>query len=248
MSRLYDIILNNRFCSWYVQNPQQAGFRKYQGCLVQIFALLLSIETANCLKKSLFIGLLDFEKGFGFMNRQTLMKDLMRKDVGGTFLKSINSMYREINYLPKISDNLMGEAILADQDVTQGRDPSANLFSFYISDMNEPLNDLAATDFIDHQCMLQLADDTIILAESVNSLAQKCHIVFRYAKREFIVVNMRKTRYMHLIKNPSLNEIKLDTVSIKPVDSKDGYNWLGFNLTYTSDNKYHEILCIAPDK
>ena len=147
LSRLY-IILNNRFSSWYVPNHQQGGFRKNQGCLVQIFAVFLSIETVNCLKKSLFIGLLDFEKVFDSMNRQTLTKDLTRKDVGGTFLKSINSMYREINYLPKLSDNLMGEAISADQGVTQGRNSSANLFSFYISDMNGPLNDLAATDFI----------------------------------------------------------------------------------------------------
>ena len=81
------------------------------------------------------------------------MKDPMRKDVGGTFLKSINIMYREMNYLPKLWDNLMVEIISADQGVTQERNSSANLFSFYISDMNEPLNDLAATDFIDPQCM-----------------------------------------------------------------------------------------------
>ena len=34
LSRLYDIILNNRFCSWYVPNPQQAGFRENQGCRI----------------------------------------------------------------------------------------------------------------------------------------------------------------------------------------------------------------------
>ena len=39
MSRMYDIIINKRFNYWYDPNPQQAGFRKNQGCILQIFGL-----------------------------------------------------------------------------------------------------------------------------------------------------------------------------------------------------------------
>ena len=38
LSRIYDKILNERFCKWFVPNKEQAGFRKNQGCLLQIFS------------------------------------------------------------------------------------------------------------------------------------------------------------------------------------------------------------------
>ena len=97
LSRLYDIIINKRFCSWYVPNPEQAGFREHHGCIVHIFALFLTMEMAKSLRKSLFIGLLDFVKAFDFMNRPTLMKDLMEQEIGYIFLRSLNKMYEEIN-------------------------------------------------------------------------------------------------------------------------------------------------------
>ena len=40
---LYDILIDERFCSWYRPNNEQAGFRAKQGCLLQIFMLILLI-------------------------------------------------------------------------------------------------------------------------------------------------------------------------------------------------------------
>ena len=44
VSRVYDIIINEKFCSWCNPNPEQAGFRKGQGCIIQNFALFLAIK------------------------------------------------------------------------------------------------------------------------------------------------------------------------------------------------------------
>ena len=51
LSRIYDIILNTRFCKWFIPNKEQAGFRKGQGCLLQILTLYLLMELAKSLKK-----------------------------------------------------------------------------------------------------------------------------------------------------------------------------------------------------
>ena len=54
-----------------------------------MFALFLSVEMASILGKSLYIGLLDFEKAFDFLNRKTLLKDLMHKGIGNSLLKNL---------------------------------------------------------------------------------------------------------------------------------------------------------------
>ena len=77
LGRLYDIIINERFKSWYEPNPEQAGFRKFQGCVLQIFALFLLLDWAKYRCHELYIGLLDYEKAFDFVNRNRLINDMI---------------------------------------------------------------------------------------------------------------------------------------------------------------------------
>ena len=47
LCRIYDAILNERFLAWYTPTKEQGGFRAGQGCLNQIFILVLLIDYAN---------------------------------------------------------------------------------------------------------------------------------------------------------------------------------------------------------
>ena len=87
LSRLYDHILNIRFCDWYTPNKEQAGYRKWQGCVLQLFSLFLLIENSKRSKKDVYLGLLDFEKAFDYTNRYLLMKDVMKNGIGKNMLK-----------------------------------------------------------------------------------------------------------------------------------------------------------------
>ena len=233
-SRLYDIIVNFRFEDWYHPNPEQAGGRKEQGCPLQIFGLFIMLDMAKHCGKKVFIGLLDFEKAFDYMNRPTLMRDMMKDGIGSTFLKNLNNMYSEIRYLPKISSHLMDDPIISEHGVTQGRTSSGNIFSYYISDMNEPMEDKGYVDFMLAN-LLQLADDSIVLADHVHSLSNKLVDVFGYCEEKFTVVNMDKTNYMEFSEKPKLECIEVGNRTIKPVDPKRGYVWLGFHLSYNSE-------------
>ena len=51
LSRLYDILIDNRFRTWYHPNMHQAGFREKQGCTLQIFAFLLLLDMAQKINK-----------------------------------------------------------------------------------------------------------------------------------------------------------------------------------------------------
>ena len=95
---------------------------------------------AKYLNISIYIGLLDFEKAFDFMNRTMLLKDLKRQGIGSVFLKNLYNMYEKVQYLSKIDDNIMGKQLNAKHGITQGK--TCNIFSLYISHMNNPLKDM----------------------------------------------------------------------------------------------------------
>ena len=173
LSRIYDIILSNRFCSWYIPNPEQAGFRKGQGCILQIFSLILIIDLSKNLLKDLFLALFDYEKAFDFINRPMLIDNLMKRRIGTKYLKAIANMYSTTSYIPKLSEHQLGEEIKTNHGVIQGRTSSANLFSFYVSDLSEELRKLNLNEFMKSLDLVQLADDTAIVAESIESIVNE---------------------------------------------------------------------------
>ena len=128
LSRVYDIIIDRKFSSWYKPNPQQAGFRKSQGCLVQIFALFLLLDLSKYLGREIFIGLLDYEKAFDFMNRATILKMMMEDNMGRIFTKNFARSYYKTSYIPKFAGNSLGDEIQTNHGVTQGRNSSCNFF------------------------------------------------------------------------------------------------------------------------
>ena len=95
LASIYDIMIDDRFKPWYKINPEQAGFRELMGCLVQIFALYLLMELARSKGETLFIGFIDYEKAFDFVNRYDIVDDLMNEKAGSTFTKAVANMYEK---------------------------------------------------------------------------------------------------------------------------------------------------------
>ena len=94
---------------------------------------------------------------------------------------------------------------------------------------------------MDPFCVTQLADDTTITAESLESQAKKFQKVIDYTKIKHQHINTKKTKYMHMSHQPTTTPIILDDNKIiKAVEYNDGYNLLGFRLSYS--NVIHEII------
>ena len=108
-------------------------------------------------------------------------------------VSAIKNLYLGTTYVPKLSMDRIGEEIISNYGVTQGRKSSANLFSYYISDMAECLKRLPQSDFMDPFCLLQLADDTNLLAESLQSLSGKFSALYEYSNQKYQYVNTKKT-------------------------------------------------------
>ena len=117
-------------------------------------------------KKGLVIGLMDYEKAFDYANRANIIKDLMKKGCGKKFTEAIAKMYSATAYIPEVGKSKLGHEIVSRTGVAQGRKSSANIYSFYVSDMPDCTVNLESHDFMDPYNVVQLADDTILLAET----------------------------------------------------------------------------------
>ena len=211
-------------------------YRSGQGGVLQIFALLLLIEYAKVMNKSIFLGLLDFEKAFDFTNRSVLISDLMKKGIGKGLVQAIYSMYLDTAYTPKLSKNLIGDEIITNFGVTQGRKTSGTLYACTISDMPDSIKTINTNDFMDPNCLAQVADDTSIIAENLDSLKMKFQSIFDYTVQKHQHINAGKTKYMHMSRNPTREPIELEKGEfIEAMDEKEGYSFIGFKLTYTDD-------------
>ena len=165
---LYDIMIGNRFKTWYKINPEQAGFRERQGCIIQLFGIYLTIELAKSFNKDIFIGFIDYEKAFDYTNRPDIVKDLMVKKAGSIFTKAIVNMYHITLYVPKVTDAKTGEPILAKHGVTQGCKSSTRLFSFAIRDIPKTVN--LPDSFLRGYNVFQLTDDDSFVTTSFEDL------------------------------------------------------------------------------
>ena len=232
IGRLYDIVIDERFKSWYKPNREQAGFRKLQGCVLQLFALFLLLDWTTYKGCDLYIGLLDYEKAFDFVNRNRLINDLVHDGADRNLVKNIYNMYEETFYVPNIDQHRLGDEIRTMYGVTQGKTSSCNIFSYYTSDMPQRFENRTQEDIN----LLQLADDTVTPALSQISLAGNFQTIFDYSEEKYSKVNYEKTQYMQFSKSPCTEALQVNqNVQIEPVEPSAGYPWLGFHLSY-ADN------------
>ena len=236
LSRMFDVVVGMRFGSWYYPNREQAGFREEQGCILQILALLMLIDLSKKEQKDLVIGVIDYEKAFDFTNRFLLCHDLMDKEFGKRFVSNFMNSYESTRYVIKASATERGDSIDTDQGLTQGKTTSSSYFSMFVSDMPNDLPTANNNDFMDPFSLLQLADDTTIIAETIRSFLRNMAIVAKYSLEKFLRIHLTKSQYLHLtndISSKMTEDITLQNMTLKPII--DGYNWLGFWLTDSND-------------
>ena len=234
-ARLYDCILGRRVCEWYTPNREQAGFRNGQGCSLQLFSVILLIHYSKKEKKNFIVGFLDYEKAFDYANRANLVSKLIDKGCGQMFTKAVAKMYMSTTYV-HATNNKLCEEISTSYGMAQGRHSSPNFYSSYVSDMPRCTDILENNDFMDPYNLAQLADDSIVLAESVNSFKEKMNCLLCCSKEIFQIPNISKTVFCHLSENPLLEPLHIDTDTVlSSVDVQDGYKYLGMNVLPSND-------------
>ena len=235
LARTYDCIITKRFRHWYTPNKEQAGFRSGQGCLLQLFVVILLFHYAMENNLNLIVLFMDYEKAFDYANRYELIQKLMAKRCGAQFTKAVAKMYKSTTYIPYVN-NKVGEPIETSYGVAQGRNSSPDFYSFYVADMPKCTDDIETDDFMDPDMTAQLADDTAMMSELFSSFKAKTSCLLNYSEENYQIPNIPKTVYCHFSNNPSLTEISIDDdISIASVDPKKGHRYLGMKFIPTMD-------------
>jgi hypothetical protein len=193
LCRLYDIMIDERFRAWFHPNPEQASCAG-QGCLFQLFLLIMLIDYSKEKKKELFVGFMDYEKAFDFANRAEIINDLIKKGCGKAFTNAVANMMSTSTYYPKMSSNMLSDGIESDYGVTQGRRSSGDIFTFYVSEMSSAFDTIENNDFMDPHNLAQLADDTAIYADNIQSLTKKFQLLLQYSAMKYQIPNIKKTQ------------------------------------------------------
>ena len=140
----------------------------------------------------------------------------------------------------------LGEPISSRNGVPQGRKTSANLFSFYISDMGESIK--VEKSFLHPVCILQLADDTAIIADSKETLSNIFNQLIKYSENKLMSGNLTKTFYIHLKEAGIDDAIKINNKD-KIYSAKNGKHiYLGVLFVNSQDSQEHIVANIENRK
>ena len=210
LGKICTSILNDRLTHYVenfdVLNENQAGFRPGYSTVDHIFSLYTPFELLSVKQKKIHCVFIDFEKAFDFVHRNSLIFKLIINKVNGKFLRIIQSMYSNVKSRI-VHANIVSDIFTCEIGVRQVENLSSLLFSLYLNDLQEYLENANAkglksinTDIeIELSVYLKLflllyADDTILLAESREDLQMFLNTFSEYCLEWKLKINVNKIK------------------------------------------------------
>ena len=196
------MFLNQRLSKWFEENSvlanEQNGFRKKKSCLEHIYTLYTIVNDRKIARQNTYAAFIDLRKAFDNVDRDCLWYKLCRTGVSGKIYSSIKSMYEEVQCSVRVNNN-MTDPFYVKQGVKQGCPLSPTLFSLYINDLAEDINNLECGITVDTITLsiLLFADDIVLLAPSEACLQTMLNAVHMWSNKWRLDVNMSKSNIIH---------------------------------------------------
>ena len=200
MSKVFDIILLNRFKKWFLPSDQQSAYQSEMSTADHIFLQRCLIAYARKVKEKLFIISIDFDGAFDRVSRSVLIRKLCKFGAGALFVFCIASMYLKTDNIIFQGTEHITYTLYA--GIKQGLPLSPLLFLFYVNDMFsffQAAHQNAQNIIYEIIHVLVHADDANILASTrkiaiakLSTLLRYCGlncIIPQYKKCEFIAIN-----------------------------------------------------------
>ena len=238
--KLFSIVINRRLQEWVEENDitggHQAGFKKGHSTVDHMFTLLALVQKQFSLNRKLYVAFIDFEKAFDSINRNLLWPVLLKNGIKGKLYKCIRSMYEHVKCRVR-SGALLTDQINCTAGVKQGDVCSPILFSLFINELALDVinNGRHGARFCNYDAyelfILLLADDVVLLSETVVGLQIQLNSLQRAATSLQLKVNMsksdiivfRKGGYLSAREKWTLNGISMPVVNV--------YKYLGILFT-----------------
>lgn len=235
ISKIYSAFINQRITSHLDEHEvladEQNGFRKNRSCEDHVFTLNSVIRNS----KSLFVAFIDLRKCFDFIDREMMLYKLLVHDIDGKVYNSVKSIYQNSESCVRLNGQLTNW-FSCNTGVKQGDNLSPTLFSIFINDLVQDINELGlGVDLGGKKLSLLLyADDIAMIAKSEAELQRMLDKLHQWCKRWRVLINTNKSKCVHFRKGKIKRSNCNFTIGSNALETVDHYKYLGVTFHYNS--------------
>lgn len=197
LSKLLELLILSKIRDCIPSNSNQFGFKEKHGTDMCVYVLQQIVEYYTSQSSPVYACFLDASKAFDKVNHWHLFYKLIKANVPVIFVRLLYVWYTTQNFCVKWGQKLSASFMVIN-GVRQGSILSPILFNFYLEDLSNELHDLKVGCHISDICCNHLfyADDCVLIAPSPNALQKLLNCCQKFADKNELVYNEKKTKCM----------------------------------------------------
>lgn len=251
LGKLFTSVINLRLTKYLnalgAVGDEQAGFRADHSTLDHIFTLHSIVNFYLQKRKRLYCAFIDYRKAFDLIDRSKMWQKLLANGLNGKIIRVIHNLYYNAKSAV-MSSGQLSQTFACNIGVRQGENLSPLLFALYLNDFERyvsrhyaGLQDLAAdtteslsdddVEVFFRMYVLLYADDTIVMAESVEELQKALNAVREYCDLWKLSVNTSKTKIV-IFARGKVRKKPIFKFGNDNIEICDDYVYLGTRFNY----------------
>ena len=185
-----------------------------------------------------FVTFIDYSKAFDYVNHQFLYHKMLNLNINSDIYNCIKTLYEN----PRSCVHLNGQLsdwFHVNSGVRQGDSLSPCLFSIFINDLAEKINQAGAGVYMggDQIALLMYADDIALISSSVEGAQKQLDVMASWCAAWDMKINAKKSEILH-IRNPQKQRCSTPvTCGSEVLNYTSTYKYLGY---YLNEHLSHE--------
>lgn len=255
IGKLFTSLLNKRLTNYVeaanIIGQEQAGFREGFSTNDHIFVLHSILDLYLHKRKRVYCAFVDYKKAFDLVDRSSLWTKLISCGINGKVFTAIHNLYDNAKSCVKLDGNVLSQHFVCNIGVRQGDNLSPLLFAIYLNDfeaflstkykgldilsndVNVNLSDSELEVFLKLYALLY-ADDTIVMAETVQELQNALNATHDYCNQWHLTVNTNKTKIV-VFSRGKIRNIPMFYFGNCKLDVVFDYVYLGTTFNYNNN-------------
>ena len=217
-----------------VIGDSQFGFRSGLGTREALFSMNILLQKCKEFQKPVFICFIDFEKAFDRVQHSALIEALGQIGLDDLDVQLLKNLYWNQSATVQVDAVHQTNRVPIKRGVRQGCVLSPMLFNVYSEIVfREALQDRTEGVRIGGECIsnIRYADDTALLAESIEDLQNLVDAVDEACSRYGLTINISKTKFM-VVSKILVNPARI-TVRGEDIERVTHFKYLGAWLNET---------------